>query len=70
MSLFSGFGLWLILKFKNGDLPWCCWIHGGSPSLTSSFSVLYNGAMIKKHNFLSAMTTNNAFEEGSEQKET
>ncbi|OIW18770.1 hypothetical protein TanjilG_13522 [Lupinus angustifolius] len=32
--------------------------------------MLYNGAMIKKHNFFSTLTANNTSEEGSEQKET
>ena len=35
-----------------------------------SFTELYNRTMIKTHNFLSTMTTNNTSEEGSEQKET
>lgn len=35
-----------------------------------SFSMLYKGATIKRHNFFSTMTTNNTSEEGSEQKET
>ncbi|KAL5149318.1 Adrenodoxin-like protein 2, mitochondrial [Glycine soja] len=35
-----------------------------------SFTKLYKGAMIEKHNFLSTMTTNNTTEEGSEQEQT
>ncbi|KAK7347906.1 hypothetical protein VNO80_22448 [Phaseolus coccineus] len=35
-----------------------------------SFTKLYKGAMMERHNFLSTMTTNNTIEEGSEQKET
>ncbi|KAE9602508.1 putative biotin synthase [Lupinus albus] len=35
-----------------------------------SFTMLYNGAMIKKHNFFSTMTGNNTSEEGSDKKET
>ncbi|KAL5183859.1 Adrenodoxin-like protein 2, mitochondrial [Glycine soja] len=34
-----------------------------------SFTELYKGAMIEKHNFLSTMTTNNTTEEGSEQEQ-
>ncbi|XP_019455336.1 PREDICTED: uncharacterized protein LOC109356462 isoform X2 [Lupinus angustifolius] len=42
--------------------------HHMQPPL--SFTMLYNGAMIKKHNFFSTLTANNTSEEGSEQKET
>ncbi|KAL5174942.1 Adrenodoxin-like protein 2, mitochondrial [Glycine soja] len=34
-----------------------------------SFTKLYKGAMIEKHNFLSTMITNNTTEEGSEQEQ-
>ncbi|KAK8463947.1 hypothetical protein PHAVU_011G080850 [Phaseolus vulgaris] len=33
-------------------------------------AMIYKGAMMERHNFLSTMTTNNTIEEGSEQKET
>ncbi|CAL0306931.1 unnamed protein product [Lupinus luteus] len=41
--------------------------HHMQPPL--SFTKLYNGPMIKKHNLFSTVTANNTSEEGSEQKE-
>ncbi|KAK7388188.1 hypothetical protein VNO78_22997 [Psophocarpus tetragonolobus] len=35
-----------------------------------AFRILYKGALMERHNFLSTMTTNNTTEEGSEQEET
>ncbi|RDX78775.1 Adrenodoxin-like protein 2, mitochondrial, partial [Mucuna pruriens] len=40
------------------------------PFQRHSFTQLYKGAMIEKHNFLSTISTNNTTEEGSKQKET
>ncbi|KAL2338817.1 hypothetical protein Fmac_013263 [Flemingia macrophylla] len=40
------------------------------PFQQHSFTKLYKGAMIEKHNFLSTMATDNTAEDGSEQKET
>ncbi|XP_027921748.1 uncharacterized protein LOC114179564 isoform X1 [Vigna unguiculata] len=41
-----------------------------SPFQQHSFTKLYKGSMMERHNFLSTMTTNNTTEEGSEEKET
>ncbi|KAK8463946.1 hypothetical protein PHAVU_011G080850 [Phaseolus vulgaris] len=64
------------LRHRSAGRVTSVWLPNSDKFQRHSFTKLYKGAMIYKgammerHNFLSTMTTNNTIEEGSEQKET